>query len=313
MSDIESTTPAPDEATDIATQIVRAILAAPAHVKPLEVLKLVSEHREAMIPEFQGAIDDALQLSRQGLLQELGDWVLPGYATAFLAEWKVSGTHQRLLDILKMKDADREWLISDALTEDWPQLLAATFEGDLAPTTEVVLNKRLDEFARAMPVHAVGNLVHAGIVSREAGEAWFGMLFDKLERKESYCWAKLALVVADLKMVELLPKVKKAFERGFCDEYVGGPYADIELAAQGGNPWEEQGMVWRDEFQKPEVDATKMICRWPYYSAKRPDFGNHKVGEKKSPTVTPTKVGRNEPCPCGSGKKYKKCCGGAGG
>ena len=21
-----------------------------------------------------------------------------------------------------------------------------------------------------------------------------------------------------------------------------------------------------------------------------------------------TKPGRNEPCPCGSGKKYKKCC-----
>jgi uncharacterized protein len=23
------------------------------------------------------------------------------------------------------------------------------------------------------------------------------------------------------------------------------------------------------------------------------------------------KIGRNDPCPCGSGKKYKKCCGGA--
>jgi len=22
-----------------------------------------------------------------------------------------------------------------------------------------------------------------------------------------------------------------------------------------------------------------------------------------------TKIGRNDPCPCGSGKKYKKCCG----
>jgi len=21
------------------------------------------------------------------------------------------------------------------------------------------------------------------------------------------------------------------------------------------------------------------------------------------------KIGRNEPCPCGSGKKYKRCCG----
>ncbi len=24
------------------------------------------------------------------------------------------------------------------------------------------------------------------------------------------------------------------------------------------------------------------------------------------------KVGRNDPCPCGSGKKFKKCCGSAG-
>ena len=31
---------------------------------------------------------------------------------------------------------------------------------------------------------------------------------------------------------------------------------------------------------------------------------------KKSVTVRKSqKVGRNDPCPCGSGKKYKKCCG----
>ena len=27
-----------------------------------------------------------------------------------------------------------------------------------------------------------------------------------------------------------------------------------------------------------------------------------------SPSI-PGKIGRNDPCPCGSGKKYKKCCG----
>ena len=38
-------------------------------------------------------------------------------------------------------------------------------------------------------------------------------------------------------------------------------------------------------------------------------------GEKEPPPIaTPVvrdtpKVGRNDPCPCGSGKKYKKCCG----
>ncbi len=31
--------------------------------------------------------------------------------------------------------------------------------------------------------------------------------------------------------------------------------------------------------------------------------------EKKAPKRAETKVGRNDPCPCGSGKKYKNCCG----
>lgn len=34
------------------------------------------------------------------------------------------------------------------------------------------------------------------------------------------------------------------------------------------------------------------------------------IEQKKSGTVVkPKKIGRNDPCPCGSGKKYKKCCG----
>ncbi|MCG8608810.1 SEC-C domain-containing protein, partial [bacterium] len=30
---------------------------------------------------------------------------------------------------------------------------------------------------------------------------------------------------------------------------------------------------------------------------------------RKQPVVVGEKVGRNDPCPCGSGKKYKKCHG----
>jgi len=35
----------------------------------------------------------------------------------------------------------------------------------------------------------------------------------------------------------------------------------------------------------------------------------HDLELKSEPLVKPPKTGRNEPCPCGSGKKYKKCCG----
>jgi preprotein translocase subunit SecA len=40
--------------------------------------------------------------------------------------------------------------------------------------------------------------------------------------------------------------------------------------------------------------------------------GTKSAGKKeaaKAAPVIPDKIGRNDPCPCGSGKKYKKCCG----
>ena len=32
---------------------------------------------------------------------------------------------------------------------------------------------------------------------------------------------------------------------------------------------------------------------------------------RPEPSYTNAKIGRNDLCPCGSGKKYKRCCGGA--
>jgi preprotein translocase subunit SecA len=38
--------------------------------------------------------------------------------------------------------------------------------------------------------------------------------------------------------------------------------------------------------------------------------GEQKSVVKQAPIVNKNKnIGRNDPCPCGSGKKYKKCCG----
>ncbi|TET60949.1 MAG: hypothetical protein E3J47_06135, partial [Candidatus Stahlbacteria bacterium] len=40
--------------------------------------------------------------------------------------------------------------------------------------------------------------------------------------------------------------------------------------------------------------------------AKKTKVTKKKITKKPEPEI---KVGRNDPCPCGSGKKYKKCCG----
>ena len=35
----------------------------------------------------------------------------------------------------------------------------------------------------------------------------------------------------------------------------------------------------------------------------------YKIEKSSKTVVKPPKVGRNEPCPCGSGRKFKQCCG----
>jgi preprotein translocase subunit SecA len=49
--------------------------------------------------------------------------------------------------------------------------------------------------------------------------------------------------------------------------------------------------------------------------ARQPVPGMDDTREKQKPqpiVKTEKKVGRNDPCPCGSGKKYKNCCGANG-
>ncbi|MHA6261493.1 HEAT repeat domain-containing protein [Sporosarcina sp. CAU 1771] len=48
--------------------------------------------------------------------------------------------------------------------------------------------------------------------------------------------------------------------------------------------------------------------KWKASSERREQIYSENKMQAKSVPVTATKVGRNDPCPCGSGKKYKKCC-----
>lgn len=60
--------------------------------------------------------------------------------------------------------------------------------------------------------------------------------------------------------------------------------------------WENNGHTPQEIFEKFEKPNLRPLPDKPF------QFGGSNVIEKKE------KIGRNDPCPCGSGKKYKKCC-----
>ncbi len=58
------------------------------------------------------------------------------------------------------------------------------------------------------------------------------------------------------------------------------------------------------------VDFTRNIQRKKQRELDELQFiGGEASSSRRQPVVKGKKVGRNDPCPCGSGKKYKKCCG----
>jgi SEC-C motif-containing protein len=86
------------------------------------------------------------------------------------------------------------------------------------------------------------------------------------------------------------------------------------LGTERGGPEDSQGLV---EFRATALAGERLIVlrersrfvreegTWSYLDG---EF----IKEEQPADPTPpaqSKVGRNDPCPCGSGKKFKKCCG----
>jgi len=63
---------------------------------------------------------------------------------------------------------------------------------------------------------------------------------------------------------------------------------------------------WREELQQAEQISKRRMEAMETPPPRMPHFLSVTGSPQKNIT---RKTGRNEPCPCGSGKKYKKCCG----
>ncbi len=75
---------------------------------------------------------------------------------------------------------------------------------------------------------------------------------------------------------------------------------------------EEPGMRPKPIRQEKREDITLrmaagLLAAYRHFRAERQNYLSTDIPE---PGGT-GKIGRNDPCPCGSGKKYKRCCGGA--
>ena len=72
--------------------------------------------------------------------------------------------------------------------------------------------------------------------------------------------------------------------------------------------WSHGAVIQAGEFRHGPLEIVESGV--PFLFLVPTDSSRVYMEQKKSGTIIKgAKVGRNDPCPCGSGKKYKFCCG----
>jgi len=243
-----------------------------------------------------------------------GDRMIHIYAMYLLAQFRESQAYPLLVRIFSAPGDLAFDLAGDVVTDDLGTILASVSDGDIGGMTSLVENERANEYVRAAALDGLLTLVACGRRSREEVMTYFRGLFHTLGRTPSMVWDSLAAACADLGPVEVAEHLRQAYDEGLInpgfiaweeimEELAKSPRATLERVKDRytliDDVVEEMGW-WPcfDEYEEGVEDDEASLSPLPV------DLEVPEPYRRNQP-----KVGRNQPCPCGSGKKFKKCCG----
>ena len=245
---------------------------------------------------------------------------LPFYAMYLLAAWREPAAHPPIVAFLSTSDEDIVNLSGDVVTEDMNRILAQTCGGDASAISRLAGNRHANEWVRNAAIGALALLVRWGEAPRGAVIARYRELVAAapapVEDDTDVNLDNIAYEALNLQAVELRDDLLALYDAGRMDEmYVSREEIADELGSREPEP-----------AVPPITDVAEAIAWWGCF---RPDDGDELTDDASDAPVdigpwdpvesrlapaqpyrAPPKIGRNDPCPCGSGKKFKKCCGG---
>jgi hypothetical protein len=245
-----------------------------------------------------------------------------------LAQFREKRAYPLIVKLASHRTELADDLLGDIPTEDLANVMASVSLGDMSLIVELAANREVEEFARAAALRSWLALVVSGERSREETMAYYKSLFEGgLEDRNEVVWSELVDAANDLFPEEVYDHIKKAYDDGLVDEYIVPQEWTDEQIELG----KDEVLADLPEWNHLVEDVTIEMRSW---------FENREYGDERDededwdededdedwdrqrlsalngnnfaplePYIAPEKVGRNDPCPCGSGNKYKKCCG----
>ena len=236
----------------------------------------------------------------------------PVHAWRALGQLRAEEAIAPLVELFRRVDDNDDWV-----SDDLPKSLAQFGAAALGPVTEYLGNAGHGEWSRGAAARTIGLVAETYPALRSEGIAHLSAQLDRFAEQSETFNAFLISPLWDLRAVEAMLVIERAFASGRVDESVQGDVEDVQI---------QFGLkTQREHPPKPNkltIMGEQLRAQWKAAGIPLPDAdGNFPEPEGDFPElnveppavllpyIAPSKAGRNEPCPCGSGKKYKKCCG----
>jgi hypothetical protein len=306
------TSPSNDSTQNLATLTPAQLLARLVHEEdraPLELIDACVARGEAMVEALRDAIDDENMWNDD----TPGAWWLPLHAAFILGRMPTESAGLLLVRLMRRMDEYEDDDLQDWLAGDWPFLFVNKPPAAIDAARELTEDASRDWYIRCQALDVVLDAgMREGDAALERAIDWVAALASN-ESDEWMFRAMAACALLDFPRTRhraLLETIAKdeALRMNEQDWSMSGIFTngDVDSAFNKGKDepgWHRRSDPWK--FYDPDLIAARQR-RWQEEDARA-----EARAYQYSPTtyVRPTpKIGRNDPCPCGSGKKYKRCC-----
>ncbi len=298
---------------------------------PRKTIQAAIDLGERIHPALLRVVEQTVVDAKQIEIKD-GDWQAFIVAVNILSKFRVKETFPHLIALCRLPSDTIDALLADDVTEGFSRYLASTFNGDFESLHQIALDDTIDEYVRGAAIKVFLILYCHDVISRDEIIEYFSVFFRQLEKDDSHAKATLVYCCNDIHATELVEKIRESFKKGTVDEDMVDLHTIEQCFLKDRTEVLESlkkdkssqmiddpiaGIEWWVCWNDNQLKYSKLLGENEDLFADDFDEDEDLVAEAILEDLkgfqTPTNqiykgVGRNEPCICGSGKKYKKCC-----
>jgi hypothetical protein len=263
-------------------------------VLPRQELRAAIAQQDTIIPALLQILAYARDHAQD--LQDEPEYMAHLYALYLLAQFREPRAYPLIVDFFSLPGDLSLDLTGDVVTEDLDRILASVCGGDTSLIIRLAEHPYANAYVRNAALRALVCLVACGEKTRDEVLSYYkGLFHGGLVREPHHVWDGLVSCCTDLYPAEVHDEIQQAFHEGLVDD------SFIDLASIEHELTRGKEIVLAKLHRSRYGLIQDTIAEFAKWASFQPATALPKG-------ATP-KVGRNDPCPCGSGKKYKKCCG----